>query len=133
MGAGVGGHVRDHAHRRARRADIGATRQVFLDDIVLHRALQFRDIRALFLGHGNVKRQQPGRGGVDRHRGIHLLKRDLIEKRAHVAQMADRHADLADLTLRQFVIAVIAGLRRQVESHRKTCLPLGKVAAVKCV
>ena len=69
------------------RADIGAARQVFLDDVVLHGALQGGDVGALFFGHGDIERQQPGRGGVDRHRGVHLFQRDIREQRAHVAQM----------------------------------------------
>ena len=54
-------------------------------------------------------------------------------KRPHVAQMVDRHADLADLAARQFVIAIIAGLRRQIEGDRKPGLPLGQIAAIKRV
>ncbi len=95
--------------------------------------MQLGDIGALFLGHGDIERQQPGRRGVDRHRGVHLLQRDLVEQRAHVAQMADRHADLADLAARQNVIAVIAGLRGQIEGHRQAGLTLGQVAAVERV
>ena len=50
------GHVRDHPQRRFRRADIGAPAKIFLDHVVLNCALQFRDIRALFLGHRDIKR-----------------------------------------------------------------------------
>ena len=75
--AGIGGDVGDHPQRRFRRADIGAAREVFLDEVVLHRALELGDIRALFLGHRDIEREQPGGGRVDRHRGVHLLERDL--------------------------------------------------------
>ena len=46
---------------------------------------------------GHVERQQPGGGGVDRHRRVHLVERDAVEQRVHVALVGDRHADLAHL------------------------------------
>ena len=45
--------------------------------------------------------------------------------------LLDTLDDLADLATRQDVIAVIAGLRRQVESDRQPGLPLGQVGAIK--
>ena len=47
-------------------------RQVLLDDVVLGRAAQLGRRRALLLGVGHVEREQPRRGGVDRHRRVHL-------------------------------------------------------------
>ena len=129
----IGRDVGDHAKRGLRRGDISPARQVFFDDVVLHRALQGRNIGALFFGHRDVKRQKPRGGGVDGHRGVHLFKRDILEQRPHVAQMADRDANLADLAFRQFVIRVIARLRRQIEGHRKPGLPARQVVAVKRV
>ena len=52
---------------------------------------------ALLLGVGDVQRQQPRGRGVDRHRRVHLPGRDAVEQRAQVAEVGDRHADLADL------------------------------------
>jgi hypothetical protein len=62
---------------------------------------------------------------VDRHRGVHLLERDAVEQRAHVAEMADGHADLADFA-RARVVGIVAGLGRQVEGDGKAGLPLGR-------
>ena len=45
---------------------------------------------------------------------------------AHVAEMRDRHADLADLAARQRMIAVVAGLCRQVEGDREAGWPLAR-------
>ena len=129
--AGIGRDVGDHRERGLRRADIGAARQVFFHQIVLNRPLQLRHIRALLLGHRDIERQEPRRGRVDRHRSVHLLERDLIEQRTHVAQMADRHTDFAHLAARQDMVAVIAGLGRQVESHGEARLPLGEVVAIE--
>ena len=56
-----------------------------------------------------------------------------VKQRAHVAEMADRHADLADLALGQHVVGVVAGLGRQIEGDRQAGLPLGEILAVKRV
>ena len=47
--------------------------------------------------------------------------------RAHVAQVRDRHPDLADLAAGQRVVGVVAGLGGQVEGDRQPGLPLGEV------
>src|SRR3546814_17557296 len=51
-----------------------------LDDVVLHRAGELATRRALLFGAGDVERQQPGRRGVDGHRGVHLRQRDAGEE-----------------------------------------------------
>ena len=48
--------------------------------------------------------------------------RDAVEKRRHISGMGHRDADLADFTLRKDVIAVVAGLRGQIEGDGKTRL-----------
>jgi hypothetical protein len=35
----------------------------------------------------HVQRQEPHRGGVDRHRRVHPLERDAVEQHVHVAEM----------------------------------------------
>ena len=55
------------------------------------------------------------------------------EQRLHVLDVADRHADLADLAARERVIGVVAGLRRQIERDREAGLALGEVGAVELV
>ena len=133
MPLGIGGDIGDHPQRGFRRADIGPAREIFLDDVILHRAVQGSDIGALFFGHGDVKRQQPGGGGVDCHRGVHLLQRDIRKQHPHVAQVGHRHADLAHLAPAEFMITVIAGLGRQIEGHRQAGLPLGKIGPIERV
>ncbi len=87
----------------------------------------------LLLGIGDVQREQPRRGGVDRHRGVHLAGRDLVEQRAHVAEVGHRHADLADLATRHRRVRVVAGLRGQVERDRQAGLALAEVRPVELV
>jgi hypothetical protein len=133
----VGDRVRDHVRRqaegRSRREDVRAAGQVLLDDVVLGRPLEPGDVRALLLRDDLVERQQPHGRGVDGHRGVHLLQGDVLEQPAHVTEVRDRDADPADLAAGEDVVGVVAGLRRQVERHRQTRLPLGEVAPVQLV
>ena len=87
----------------------------------------------LLLGDDLVHREQPHRGGVDRHRGVHLGERDVLEEPAHLAEVRHRHADLADLAAAQRRVGVVAGLRRQVEGDRQAGLALGQVGPVERV
>ena len=90
-------------------------------------------VDAVLLGHGHVEREQPRGGGVDRHRRVHLVERDAVEQRVHVALVGDRDADLADLAARQLVVGVVAGLGGQVEGDREAGLALREVLAVERV
>ena len=88
---------------------------------------------ALLLGGDLVHRQQPHRRGVDRHRRVHLVERDVLEQPPHRPEMGNRHPDLADLALGQLVVGVVAGLGGQVERHGQPGLPLLEVAPVQGV
>ena len=125
--------VLDQPHGGRRRKHVGAAREIFLDDVVLRRAGELFPRHVLFVGDRDVERQHPGGGGVDRHRRIHRVERDLLEQRAHVAEMRDRHADLADFAACEHVIAVVAGLGREIEGDRKAGLALGEIPAIEFV
>ena len=84
---------------------------------------------ALLVGHRDIERQQPGGGRIDGHRGVHAVERNALEKGPHVADMGDRHADLADFAARQGMVGVIAGLGRQVEGDGEAGLALGEIGA----
>ena len=122
LAVGEGDHVGGEPQRRLGREDVGAAGEVFLDDVVLRRALRAWRVDALLLGHRDIEREQPRRRRVDRHRGVHAVERDAVEQGAHVAEMADRHADLADLALGQRMVGVVAGLGRQIEGDREAGL-----------
>src|SRR5262249_26609998 len=49
----------------------------------------------------------------------------------HVAEVANRNADFADLASGEHVIGVVTGLGWKIEGHREARLPLGQVLAVK--
>ena len=126
-------HVFGQPERGFGREDVGSAGQIFLDDVVLGRALKRLPGRALLVGDRDIERHQPGRGGVDGHRRVHRGERNVLEQGPHIADVGDRDADLADLAARQDVIAVEAGLGRQVEGDRQSGLTLGEVLAIKLV
>ena len=127
------GDVGDELQRGLGREDVGAAGEVFLDDVVLDGALELGEVGALLLGGGDVEGEEPGGGGVDRHRGVHRLERDAVEEGAHVAEVGDGDADLADLAAGEGVVAVVAGLGGQVEGDREAGLAAGEVGAVERV
>ena len=130
---GVGNYVGGQPHGGIGREDVGAARQIFFNDIVLDGAGQAGALGTLIFRRRDVERQQPWRRGVNGHRGVHVGQGNAVKQRFHIAQMPDRHADLADLAVRQGVISVIAGLGRQIKSDGKPGLPAGQILAVKRV
>ncbi len=58
---------------------------------------------------------------------------DAVEQLAHVSEVDDGYADLADLALGQDVIGVVPRLGGEVEGDRQAGLPLGQVGPVEHV
>ena len=142
LGDGVGDHVGDQPQRRGRARRRRCPRDrysLMMSFWVVPASARTADAGSspaasrLLLGGHLVEREQPHRGGVDRHRGVHPRQRDVGEQGAHVADVRDRHADLADLAAGQHVVGVVAGLGRQVERDREAGLALVEVAAVQRV
>ena len=125
--------VLGQAERGLGRKHIGAARQIFLDDVVLGRALERGAWRVLLVGDRDIESHQPGRGRVDGHRRVHRIERNALKQRAHVADMRDRDPDLAHLAARERVVAVETGLGRQVEGDREPRLSLGQVLPVEAI
>ena len=126
----IGGQAASSARAGRRRCPRG---QVFLDDVVLDGAGEELRLGALFLGHDLIERKQPHCGGVDGHRGVHVGQRQTIEQPPHLAQVRDRHPDLADLAASQRRVRVVAGLGRKVEGDRQSGLALGEIASEELV
>ncbi len=63
--------------------------------------------------------QQDRRWRIDGHQCRHLIERNLVEQDAHVIDRVDGDAYLADLTVGQRVVGVVAHLGRQVEGNRQ--------------
>ena len=91
----VGEEVGGQAHRRHRRVDVVAARDVLLEHVVLRRPAQLLARDALLLAHELVEQQQHRGGRVDRHRRRDLVERDRVERRAHVVDRVDGHARAA--------------------------------------
>jgi hypothetical protein len=59
-----------------------------------------------------------------------MIQRDLVEQGAHIIQRRDRHTDLAHLSQRQRLVAVIADLGGEIKRHREAGLTVLKQVAV---
>ena len=125
--------VRRQPERGPGRKNVGAARQVLLDDVVLDGPLERLAGHAAPVGKRDVEGEEPWRGGVDRHRRVHALEGDAVEQGFHVAEMGDGNTDPSDLAAGDRLVGVVARLGRQVEGHRQTCLPALQVRAVEPV
>src|SRR6202022_4458675 len=74
-------------------------REIFLDDVVLRRALEFAALDILFVGKRDIERKQPSRSRIDGHRRVHAAERNGLEQRTHVTEGGDRNSALPDLSL----------------------------------
>src|SRR5207237_2955142 len=106
--------VDDEFHRGAYRVNPLLLRDVLLEYVVLERARNFSEVRALLLGDDQIHREQDGRGRVYRLRDRDLFERDAVEENFHVRERRDGDAALADLALRERRVGVVAHERRQV-------------------
>ena len=112
--------VRDEAHGRTRREDVRAACCILLEDIILDRAAQLVSRNALLFRDSDVHSEQDGCRRIDRHGRRDLAEIDLVEEDLHIGEGVDGDTDLADLSLGNRIIGVIADLRRQVERAGKT-------------
>ena len=126
-------NIRDQAHRRLRRIDIRAARNVLLQDVVLDGAAQLRDVRTLSFGDGDVHGQQDRRRGVDGHRGRDLVERNLVEELRHVSSDEIETPTLPTSPFRDGIVGIVADLGRQVERHRQAGLSLLEQVTVALV
>ena len=118
----IGGQPQRWPHRE----DIRAARHVFLEDVILRRALQCGQRNAALLRHGKVERQHHRRGGIDGHGHADRLDRNTVEQHLHVIDRINRDADLADRAKRLRRIRVVADLRGQIESNCERLLVQAK-------
>ena len=108
-------HVDDDFERGLDRIDPGMLGHVFLEDVVLDRAAQFRDRDALLFGGRHIKAKEDGGRAVDRHGRGDLVERYASEQRFHVRERRDRDAALADFAFGARMVGVVAHQRREVE------------------
>ena len=128
-----GKEVGHDAHGRARRIDIGAARDIFLEDIVLYGAREVCEARSLLPGHGDIQGEENRRRGVDGHRSGDLAKRDAFKQSLHILERADGHADLAHLAARAGMVGIESHLGGQIEGDGKTRLALREQIAITLI
>ena len=118
--------VGNNAERRSWRVDICATRDVFLEDIVLNSASQRVPVDIPAPRDAEKHAQQDWRGAVNRHRDRDTIQGNVFQQDFHVPERADRDTDLAYLTRCQRVIRVQPHLSGQVECDADSGLPLAQ-------
>ena len=114
----------------SRRVDVGAARDVLLEDVVLERAIELRGVDALLLADGDVEGQEDGGRGVDGHRRADLVEGDALEEDLHVGEAGYGDARAPDLARSEGVVGVVAGLRREIEGDAETGLAMFEEVAV---
>ena len=133
VGRSICDDVRDDPHARFGRIDIGVADHELLEDVVLDGPRQLLLCHALTLARDDVERHDRDDRAVHGHRYAHLVERDLVEQDFHVAHGVDRDARLADIADHAAVIAVIAAVRREIESDREAFLPRRKITAIESI
>ncbi len=122
----VGKDVGHDSERGARWIYIRSARDVLLQDVVLNRACERSRPDALPPRHGDVQREQDDGRRVDRHRRRDAIERNSVEQDGHVLDRIDRDADLAHLALSEWMVGVVAHLRRQIEGDAQAVDALGE-------
>ena len=113
--------------------DVGAARDVLLEDVVLDGAGELVDVGAVRVGDGDVEREQDAGGRVDGHRGGDVVEGDAVEEALHVFDGVDGDADLADFAEGHGVVGVVADLRGQIEGDGEAGGPVGEQEFVAAV
>src|SRR5260370_32487337 len=106
-------NVGDDAHRGAHGINVSAAGDVFLEDIVLHRAGKLLQAGALPFRDGYVETEQDGGSGVDSHGRGDFFEGDAVEERLHVFEGVDGDTDFADFAESERMVGVHANLRGQ--------------------
>ncbi len=125
--------VGDDPHRVPRRVDVGAARDVFLQDVVLDGAAQLGQRDTLPACDRHIQREQNNGGGVDRHRRRHLAQRDAVKQRRHVVDGVNRHTNTAHFPCGHRMVGVVAHLRGKIEGDAQAADTLREQVAVACI
>ena len=125
-----GEHIGHDPQRRPRRINVGAARDVFLENVVLNRPCQLCRCHPLPPADSDIEGEQDGCRRVDGHGRRHAIERDALEQCGHVFDRVDRHPDAADFTCSERMIGVVSHLRRQIECHAQPADAVGEQVAI---
>ncbi len=117
-------NIGDETHGRPGRENIGSASNIFLEDVILHRAPQLIHGHTLSFAHRNHHRQQNGRWRIDRHADGDFIQGDAIQQQGHIIQAGNADAHFTHLTQRHGIIRIVANLGGQIKSDRKARLSL---------
>ncbi len=129
----VADNVRNNAHGRLRRINIGIAGEVLFEDVILDGARELFGFEALLFGSDNIPRQDRQDAAVHGHGHTHLVQGNLVKKDLHILHGVNRDPGLPDIAHNPDMVGVIAPVRCQVKSHRESFLPGRQVAPVKRV
>ena len=124
---GEANQLRGQSERNFGIEDRGPTRDELFHQIVLRGPTQFSPGNSVFLRYNQIQREHKWCGRVNRHRRVDLVERNTIKQLLHVAPMAQRNACLTHLAGGNERVGIVAVLRRQVESNRKSPLSFSQV------
>ena len=131
VGRGIFDNIRDNAHRRLGRVNIGVAHHKFFENIVLNGARERFAIMALLFTCDDEIGQNRDYCAVHRHRDGNFIKRDPFEKDFHILNAVNRNARFAHIADNARVIAVIAAMRGQIKRHGNPLLPRSQGFAIK--
>ena len=80
----VGEDVRNDAHRRRGRINVGVAHHELLEDVVLDRAREVGELGSLFERGADVESHDREHRAVHRHGDGNLVERDATKERLHV-------------------------------------------------
>ena len=133
IGRGIFDNIRDNAHRRLGRINIGVAHHKFFENIVLNSARKHLAIMALLFTCYDEIGQNRDHRTVHRHRDGYFIKRDSFKKDFHILNAVNRNAGFAHIAYNARVIAVIAAMRGQIKRHGNALLPRSQGFAIKCI
>ena len=117
-----GEDIGDQPHAFFWRKNIGTPGDVLFENVVLNGAFELIHRSALLFCCDHVHGQQHHGRCVDGHRRAHGIKRYTIEEEFHVFHGRNRHPNLPNFTVRQFIIGIHAELGGKVKRNRKAHL-----------
>ncbi len=125
--------VRDDPHRWCRRIDIGVPHHELFENVILDRACKFVLRDALLFCGDYIEGQTRNNRPVHRHRNRHGIERDTIKQDLHILDAVNRNASLANIADYTGMVAVIAAMGGEIESHRQTFLARRQIATIESV